>query len=209
MRRGLPSFALLLALFAAAPRAHAAPPVFRVTPDTLRADWNGIWQLRVLLENHAEWGLYPDSVTMEMVREDPDSSEHPRREIRSLDIMVHTMSPASAGDATGFSWGGPAEFERGSLVFRIVAHDAQKAVYTLADTVRVLGSALADAHPPVLLDVNRRQVEMTIVAADSASRPAPAVLFVAPSGTPARSLLRWALGLRARRLTAAVMSLPG
>src|SRR5437764_3801896 len=209
MHRILLTSTALLACLALAPRARAADPVFRVTPDTVRADRTGSWRLRLRLENHSEWGLYPDTLDLFQVSEDPDSSDQPRRASRSLAVMVHTMSPASAGDVTGFDWSGPADFERGTLVFRIVAHDVRKNVFALAETVLVAGSALGDAYPPVLLDIHGRRVEMAILPADSALRPAPAVLFVPRSGTPARSLLRWALVPRARGVTVALVSLPG
>jgi pimeloyl-ACP methyl ester carboxylesterase len=209
MHRCLLSSAVLFACLALAPDTHAADPVFRVTPDTIRVDKTGTWRVHVTLENHSEWGLYPASLDLDMTREDPDSSDQPRRDTLSLEVMVRSMLPVSGGDAAGFDWSGPAEFERGSLVLRIVARDAQKKVFALADTVRVAGSALADAHPPVLLDVNGHPVEMAIFAADSARRPAPAVLFVPPSGTAARSLLRWALTPSLRGNTLALVSLPG
>src|SRR2546430_2698562 len=108
MHRILLTSTALLACLALAPRARAADPVFRVTPDTVRADPTGRWRLR-----------------------------------------------------------------------------------------------------PGLQNVRGRGVEMAILPADSALRPAPAVLFVPRSGTPARSLLRWALVPRARGSTIALVSLPG
>jgi pimeloyl-ACP methyl ester carboxylesterase len=209
MHLRLPWLALLFAWLAVAPNARAADPVFRVTPDTLRVDKTGSWRVHVSLESHSEWGLYPGSLDLEMTREDPDSSAEPRRDTLSLEVMVRSMLPVSAGDASGFDWSGPAAFERGTMVFRIVASDAHKNTFALADTVHVVGSALADAHPPVLLDVNAHRVEMAIFAADSARRPAPALLFVPPSGTAARSLLRWALAPSLRGITVGIVSLPG
>ena len=201
--------ASLLACLAAVVPARAAGPVFRVTPDSVRADRTGTWRLRMRLENHSEWGLYPDTLDASLVSEDPDSSDQPRRSSLSLAVMVHTMLPASAGDVTGFDWGGRAQFERGSIVFRAVAHDPQKHRFVFTDTVHVVGSVLGDAHPPVLLDAGGRTVEMTIFGADTARTPAPAILYVPPAGTPARSLLPWALDVTRRGTTVAVVSLPG
>jgi pimeloyl-ACP methyl ester carboxylesterase len=196
------------ALLAAAP-ARAGAPVFHITPDTLSADMDGEWRANLVLENHGEWGLYPDSLAMDWVSADPDSGNRPRRGTRDLNSLVRLATPASAGEATGVGWTSPAEFDRGTLVFRIGAHDAQKTRYSLTATVRVLGSALSDAFPSELLKAGAQQVELVVVTPEEAQQPTPALLYVPPAGTDARSLLRWTLMFRSRGYTVGVVSPPG
>lgn len=205
--RNLTLLALLLALLS--PGARAAESVFRVSPDTLRADEMGEWRANLSLENHGAWGLYPDSLFMDWESADPDSTRLPRRGTRDLHALIKLVPPAGAGDATGLGWSAPAEFERGTVVFRVMAHDAQKASHSFSATVRVAGSDLADANPSLLLKAAGQQVELVVMPADSSARPAPTVLYVPPAGTPARTLLRWAIPHRHRGYAVAIVSQPG
>ena len=200
--------ALSIGVLAAA-GADAQAHTFTVTPSTLRADELGQWRASLTLENKGQWGLYADSLAMDWVNADPDSSDRPRHETRPMGVLVSLMQPASAGESTGIEWTAPADFERGMLVFRVVAHDAQKTVFHLSTTVQVVGSDLSDLHPPVLLSLGQNRVEMVVLDADSSVRPAPAVLYVPPSGTSARSLMRWAMPYMLRGNTMAIVSLPG
>ena len=198
-----------VAAMLAASSAHAAAPVFHVQPDTLRGDMGGEWHANLMLENHGEWGLYPDSLTMDWVNADPDSFAAPRRGTSELSALIKLANPAGVGDATGIGWTAPADFERGTLVFHIGAHDAQKTRYALSTTVRVLGSDLSDAHPSLLLKAGVQQVELVILTPEESAHPAPTILYVPPAGTAARSLLRWTLPYRSRGYTVALVSQPG
>lgn len=208
MRRS-PLMAALLACFMGASGARAADPVFRASPDTLRANDLGEWRATLTLENRSQWGLYPDSLTIDWVSADPDSSAAPRSGTTDMNSLVRLVAPASAGESTGLEWSAPAEFERGTLVFRMAAHDAQKTHYSVSARVPVAGSDLYDAHPSLLLASGDRKVELLILPADSTARPAPAVLYVPPSGTAARSLLRWSMPFVIRGYTVAIVSQAG
>ena len=213
MRRTLLPAALLAWLGVAAglvaSSARAGAPAFHVVPDTLRGDMDGSWRANLMLENHGEWGLYPDSLMLDWVNADPDSSSAPRRGTNDLSALIKLATPAGVGESTGIGWSAPADFERGTLVFHIGAHDAQKTRYALSATVRVLGGELSDAHPSLLLKAGGQQVELVIVKPEEAVQPAATILYVAPSGTAARSLLRWSLTYRSRGYNVAIVSQPG
>ena len=216
MRRSLLPAALLACTLAAtmlvASHARAGEPVFRITPDTLRASELGEWRASLSIENHGDWGLYADSLYMDWVSADPDSSSAPHRGTRDLNALIKLAPPAGTGESTGLEWSAPAEFERGRVVFRLSAHDAKKAHYAMSVAARVVGSDLSDAHPSLLLKAGSQQVELVILPADttgSAARSTPAVLYVPPTGTPARSLLRWAMPYQARGYTLGIVSQPG
>jgi pimeloyl-ACP methyl ester carboxylesterase len=183
--------------------------VFHVVPDTLRGDLNGEWQANLMLDNHGEFGLYPDSLSMDWVSTDPDSAGTPTHGTRDLSVLVKLASPASAGETTGISWTAPADFDSGTLVFHIGAHDAQKARFVLTATVRVLGSDLSDAHPSVILKAGAQQVELVVMAPEGAGLPGPTILYVPRAGTAARSLLRWSRPYRSRGYTIAIVGPPG
>ena len=123
MRRFLLPAALLVCALAAtllvATIAGAASPVFRILPDTLRASELGEWQASLSIENHGEWGLYPDSLTMDWVNADPDSSSAARHGTRDLNPLIKLAPPAGTGESTGLQWSAPAEFERGSVTFHL------------------------------------------------------------------------------------------
>ena len=216
MRRFLLPAALLVCALAAtllvATIAGAASPVFRILPDTLRASELGEWQASLSIENHGEWGLYPDSLTMDWVNADPDSSSAARHGTRDLNPLIKLAPPAGTGESTGLQWSAPAEFERGSVTFHLSAHDAKKLRYTMSATARVVGSDLSDAHPSILLKAGGQQVELVILPADTTdtgARITPAVLYVPPAGTAARSLLRWAMPYQRRGYVVAIVSQPG
>ena len=192
-----------------AARARAGAPVFKIVPDTLRASDMGEWRASLMLENHGEWGLYPDTLYMDWVSNDPDASDAPRRGTRDLNALVKLATPAAVGDATGVEWTSPSEFERGTLTFRITAHDAQKTRYSLSANATVVGSDLGDAHPSLMLKAGAQVAELVMVAADEAVRPAPVILYVPPSGIAARSLLHWAMPYHSRGYAVAIVSQPG
>src|SRR5438128_1640193 len=79
------------------------------------------------------------------------SSSAPRRGTRDLNALIKLTPPAGTGESTGLEWSAPAEFERGTVVFRLSAHDAKQAHYAMSFTVRVVGSDLSDAHPSLML----------------------------------------------------------
>ena len=208
LRRSI--WALLALLATRGPAAAGgSPPVFKVSPDTLRADEAGYWHADLTIRNTGEIGLYPDSLSVDWVSADPESTLAPRRGTTSLDALSRVMQPAGAREMTGVQWSAPADFERGALVFRLRAHDAQKDTMLSSCRVVVAGSALIDRYPPQSIPVGGAGIELVILPADSTVRPAPAVLYVPPAGVGARSSLRWVRLLVERGYASAVLSLPG
>lgn len=208
MRRVL-CLAALLPCLVPTPAAFAAPR-FTVTPNTLRADSTGTWHADLRIENTGtELGFFADSLMLTIDREDADRSARPRHDEIDLGTLVRMLPPISAGDASGLAYGAPAEFERGTLRFRLSGHDAQNRRSSAEASVQVLGSDLGDAHPPILLTAGAARTDMVFLPADSAKGPTATVLYVPPSGTAARSLMRWSALLRARGYNVAIVSLAG
>ena len=202
--------ALALAMLAAtAAIASAAPPVFRIEPDTLHADTLGMWRASLVLENHDQWGLYPDSLFLDWKCLDDDASTFPTSGTMTLSALARAIEPAGADEQTGLDWSAPANFERGSVTFRLYAHDAKKVSHALSVTLAVTGNALYDLHPPVLLDVGSRKVEVVHMSVDASVQPGSGVLYVPPAGVSARSMMRWASQLVWRGHAVSIVSLPG
>lgn len=185
--------------------AHAAGARFTIVPDTLRADEDGTWHASVRLANDGELGVYPDSLTLEQWSLDPDSSMTARHQVRSLDGLVRIMSPAGAGEASGFEWTAPAEFMTGRLRFTILAHDAAKNPIRLTSDVVVTGSDFDDANPSRI--VGTPGTELIVMPAEN--KPAPAIVVVLAPGVSARSQTRWARGLHQRGYAVVLVSAPG
>jgi hypothetical protein len=204
--------AVLLSALLLAARAHAAggtPPAFRIDPDTLRADASGTWHANLVIQNHAAFGLYADSLSMEWRSNDPDSTAAPHAGVTSFAGIVQVIGAAGAGESTGMQWSAPADFERGTLVFKLVTHDGGRNVYHSSARVTVAGSALNDKYPGELLPQGRDQVDVVVMAADTTARPAPGFVYVPPAGVSARGSMRSLLTLVSRGQTVAVVSLPG
>ena len=204
--RMLLTFSLLLA---GASAALAAPPVFRVEPDTIRADSVGTWHVSLVIENPAEWGLYVDSLRVEWRNLDEPEGSASRAGTLSLQGLVPVVAPAGAGEQTGMVWNAPADFERGSLRFRLQVHDAQKQVHRLEASVVVAGSDFYDLYPAAMLEAGTGRVEVVHMPAPEASRPAPGVVYVPSQGMSARIAMRWTRQLRNRGYSVTVVSLPG
>ena len=209
MRSSAPWSAILLCA-ALSPRAEATTPTFAVVPDTLRADSTGMWHAELRVGNPGgKFGLYPDSLSYTYRNDDPDITDRPRTGRMALDGLARMLPPLSAGEESAIAYGGPADFERGTLDFRFSAHDAAKRSYTLESHVSVTGSALADARPAIMLESAGRHTDMIILPAAAELQPAPAILLVPPAGTAARSLMRWGSLLTTRGFAIAIVSLPG
>lgn len=201
------ALALLAGLCLASAPARAETLKLTVRPDTLRADADGLWHASLVLQNDGELGAYPDSLLLEQLNLDPDSSLTPRRLTRQLSGMVRAMGPAGSHDESGLEWSAPAEFTRGQLRFVLYAHDANKQSFKLTSDVIVDGSELADAMPSRV--VGTPGTELIVVPADSAARPAPAVVMVLSPGVAARHQVRWARTLHARGYAVVLVSAPG
>ncbi len=189
--------------------SQAAGPVFKVMPDTVWADSGGVWRAGLVVENPAEWGLYADSLFLDWRSSDADASAAPRSGTTSLQALVSVIAPAGARESTGLDWNAPADFERGTLTFRLYLHDAKQQVHALSATAVVAGNALYDRHPAESLDVGGQKVEVVHLAAHEDKRPAGGVLYVPPSGVSARGTLRWAQLLVNRGYAVSILSLPG
>jgi hypothetical protein len=200
--------------FAGASARAAGPATFEITPDTLRADADGTWRATLRVHNAGEWGLYPDSLSLEWRRLDDEPSVAAREGTSSLTSLIHIIQPAGTGETTGLDWNAPADFERGTLQFRLYMHDAKKTPYALEKSVVVAGSDLYDRCQRALLDVaGGRKVEVVEVPAASvegeAQGPTPALLYVPPAGVTARQTLRWANQHAMRGTAVGIVSLPG
>lgn len=208
MRRKLVRIAAvcLLACFAAA-TSHAAKARFVITPDTLRADADGIWHASLMLQNDGDSGVYVDSLNLEQWRLDSDSSRTARYEARSLTGLVRIVAPAGAGESSGLDWSAPSEFTEGVLRFRLFVHDAHDRAIMLETVVPVIGSDFDDAHPSRI--VGTPGTEVIVLPADSALRPAPAIVLAFEPGVAARRQTRWARTLRQRGFTLVLTSAPG
>jgi pimeloyl-ACP methyl ester carboxylesterase len=129
--------------------------------------------------------------------------------------MVAVIQPAGAGETTGFDWNSPADFERGTLTFKLFMHDAKKVPYAMEHSIVVAGSDLYDRYPPVLLDLpGGRKVEVVHMPAQgeegvTLTAPAPGLLYVPPAGVSARMALRWAGQYVARGMAVSIVSQPG
>lgn len=190
--------------------AVAAGPTFKVVPDTLRADSTGMWHADIRVGNtNGQLGLYPDSLSYAFQNDDPDRDDRPRSGRMRLDALARMLPPLSAGEETAIAYGGPADFEHGTLMFRLSAHDAAKHDYTLESRVIVAGSDLGDSHPAIVLDAQGQHTDMVILPAPADHQPAPAILVVPPAGTSARSLMRWGSQLASRGYMIGIVSLPG
>ena len=205
----LVAVALLLATRAHAAGAPPAPPAFHIQPDTIVAEESGNWRAGLVIENKAGYGLYPDSLAMEWKSDDPDSSAAPRSGVTELPGLVQVIASASAGETTGMQWTAPAEFERGTIVFRLVSHDGAKNVYHSSARVVVAGNALFDKYPRELIRTGKDAVDVVVMTADTTARPAPGLLYVPPAGVSARSMMRQFVAMVTQGNTVALVSLPG
>ncbi len=202
------SLSLCLVLALASP-AWAAPG-FRALPDTLRGDENGDWSVRLELANPpGGYGIFVDSLLVEHASLDPDRSRRPARHLDDMSGLTRAMASVSAGETTGTTYGGVADFDRGTLGFRLMCHDAQGHRFVLTTSVVVAGNALSEAHPPITIEAKGQRTDMVLLPALDVTGPAPTVLYVPPAGVSARSLMRWAGMLRGRGYHVAIMSLPG
>ena len=208
MRRSS-SCAVLLSCLLCITSASAGPR-FTVTPTTLRADSTGTWHAEMRIENvGSELGFYADSLVLTYVNADGDRSARPAQGVVDLSALVRMQPPISSGETSSLSYGAPADFERGTLRFRVSGHDSQNHRGAAEFEVQVTGSDLGDAHPPILLEMGAARTDLVFLAADSAKGPTATVLYVPPSGTAARSLMRWTQLLRLRGYNVAIVSLPG
>lgn len=202
-------FAVLLSCLLSATPASAAPR-FTVTPTTLRADSTGTWHAEMRIDNlGGELGFFADSLVLTYVNADADRSTRPAQGVVDLSALVRMQPPISAGESSNLSYGAPADFERGTLRFRVSGHDSQNQRGAVEAEVKVAGSDLGDAHPPILLELGAARTDMVFLAADSATGPTATVLWVPPSGTAARSMMRGTSLLRSRGYNVAIVSLPG
>ncbi len=189
--------------------APAAAPRLRLEPDTLVADADGVWRASLVVENPLGWGLYADSLFLEWERRDDEPGAGPARGVSPLTALVSAIEPASAGGTTGLMWSAPADFDRGSLTFRLHLHDGRHKPYVVNASAVATGNELSAAHPSELLRPGAEPVEFVLVLPGAGAARSPGLVYVPPQGVGARSLLRWGRQLAARGHAVALVSLPG
>ena len=187
---------------------QAAEFRFTVSPDTLRADSLGVWQLALRLENLGQAGLYPDSLALEW-RSDAPIPGSPMQGSQDLALFVRVLQPVGAGENTGCSMSIPAPMDRGRLTLRLRFLDAQKRATVARQEVVITGNELAERYPSQIGTVAGRAIELLHVPARPGGAPSPGLVVLPPAGVGARSLLRWALGMRDRGLAVTIVSPPG
>src|SRR5439155_1149528 len=117
--------AVLVAMLLMVTCARAGEPVFRITPDTLRASAIGEWLASLSLENHGDWGLYPDSLSMDWVSTDPDSRSLLRwampYQVRGYTVAI--VSQPGSGRSSGLpDQSGPASVAAVSAALERLEH---------------------------------------------------------------------------------------
>ena len=98
--RSVPATLAILLLSLTTLSAHAEPITFRATQDTVRVDGSNTLSVSFNLLNPSEHGVYPDSLTLESVDQDPGESPLPRRCVTSLESLVKMWLAADAGSAS-------------------------------------------------------------------------------------------------------------
>jgi hypothetical protein len=199
----------LVAAGAARAPGAASAPVLRLEPDTLVADADGVWRAGLVVENPLAWGLYADSLFLDWRSLDDEPGAGPAHGTLPLTVLVRAVEPASAGGSTSLQWTAPADFDRGTLTFRLHMRDGQKRQHVLTATAVVAGSELSAAHPSEILTLGGASVEVVLMKPAASEAASPGLVYVPPPGSRARGLLRWGRQLTARGHTVALVSLPG
>lgn len=200
-----------LAVTLAAPTARAADTAYTLSiePESLRADAQGLWAMRVKFVNRSASGAYPDSLMLEWTSDAGGADGAPGAGRVNLSALARAMQPTSAADSSVVSINVPAECTRGRLTLRLWLHDSKLHVSSASADVSVTGSDLDERSPVVPLSAAGRAVELIVVRPDSAAWPAPTLLVLPAAGVRARSLVRWSLALVERGHTVAIVGPPG
>ncbi len=162
-----------------AARARAGEVEVRMLPDTLRESEDGQWRFAVRIRNQSDFGLFGDSLTIAIraagVKAD-DPSAQPRRlmlmkEFETVStrdsIETHIVANATAPDAT--------------IEMAYYGHDHTGRAVVARGRAIAAGSELMDRHPPLVVKVGGRDVEMIPVPAPAGAANGTGLLLL-PGG---------------------------
>lgn len=193
------------------PAAKGAGPRFtlQVSGDSLVADDEGLWRVELRVSNPLGFGLYLDSLMLEVRDAGPGATRANAVTTTNLRSLGSQFANIGAGDSVGFSYTMPASCERGTLVFHWNGHDGQKGLQHASASVPIAPGAFELAHPSRLITAGKRKVEIVEVAAPEGPNKSPGLLLVHGQGAYARSLLRTAEKLSTQGYGVVLVSQPG
>lgn len=193
------------------PAAMGAGPRFalEVAGDSLTPDDEGSWRIGLRVSNPLGYGLYLDSLTLELRDAGPGVTRANAVTTTNLRSFGAQFASIGAGDSVQFSYSMPASCEHGVLVLHWNGHDGQKGVQHASASVPIAPGEFERAHPSRFLTVGKRKVEFVEVAPPDTAKKAPGVLLVHGQGAHARSLLRTAARLSGLGYGVVLVSQPG
>ena len=210
LKNCLPAAALCLAGTAFAVAANAAnaandspaacaAATITVTPSPLVPSPEGTWQAHVGIANASSFGLYLDSLVVDVSGAAP---------ARHLVIRAFTVPSVSGGDSTSFEVGVPAAATGAHLAFLLHAH--------ALNVPSVVASAATDAQaydparlfPAQLARVGRRPVAITVVSPGDRAI-GTGVLLLRDEGATGNADLLAAIAYRAAGFTVVILDPPG
>lgn len=192
--------------------ANAAPlaPTVHLEADTIRADENGSWTIPFTLHNPGEYGLFGDSLFLDITVLDRGVSRTPRHNSLAFPFLIQQMGTVGAGEDKPMSFSLAAPCERAALVVRLYLHGGGHGpAYAFRETLTAEPGALTAAMPSTFVTARGNKQIECLSAPASASGPVPGLLLVPAETAHARLLARTAVRLAARGMNVVVVSPPG
>lgn len=192
------------------PRTQPRAPEMVMDTTTIEPDENMVWNVPAGVNNHLPYGLYLDSLKLEIERLGPLDPGGDRIQRADLSGIVRAVGAIEAGGVADFVFIHPAVAESAKLTFRLHGHDARQEPRVMEVTLTAVPGPFERESPSRTLAVDGRRVEYLAVAPRGVYEPpAPAVLLIHGHGASARPMLRAARLLSERGWWVALLSQPG
>jgi len=201
---------LLAAGLAVPGAAFAAPPagfVFQVTPDTLRASEDGLWELDVRIVNGTGRGVYGDSLVLVVIP--AGASLDDARALRRPLLLPTESKGLSAGDSLVSRVSVAAIAAQARLEVRFHGHDLGGVSFESRGNLVASGSVLDGLYPGTLARAAGRDVELVKVPAAGGTANGSGVLILPGEGLDARDMLAAAVRLSRRGVSVVIAAAPG
>ena len=191
------------------PASEGPLPRLEVIETSIPATGDFKWFFLLLVRNHTEYGIYPDSMNCEVTDLDPGLTRGPRTRIIPMNFVKRLLPSVGSHDSAAFNYQSMALSEHARLILRLYVHAADARQLTLSDTLEATPGSSSQDFPSVTFQDGGRTIEY-VYARPHGDRPsAPAILLLHGDESRARHLVPLANELIEKGYHVMMVSQPG
>lgn len=190
--------------------AAAREPVLLLPERPVTATPDFRWRFMIRILNPLEFGLFVDSMWVEVADLDPGVTGNPKQFRLPMNMLARQRSAISGGDSLLFAYSGNALCESAALTIHMHAHTGTGKRYTRSGKVEIRPAQQSRQIASEKIVVAGRSIELLrLNGTGGSANLGPGVVIVHGDGMHARRLIPTATSIVSLGFSAVLVSLPG